>query len=302
MRELLTPKQVARAIGVSEASLKRWCDKGLIPATRTAGGHRRLPLAGVMEYLRRSNRDVIRPEVLGLPSTSGMSDKTLDRAAVRLAESLLEGDEHRVRATLIDLYLASHTIEAISDKVIAPAFRELGERWESGECEVYQERRACEITLRALYYLGAALPPPAENAPVALGATINPDWYSIALTTGELLLRSLGWNALSLGPCVPPSSIGAALRSIRPRLLWLSVSYVADEDEFVEAYEQLFAVAAEERTAVAIGGRALTASLRQRIRFSAHCDNFSHLVSFVETLHRSKSEGNGASAQPTAAG
>jgi predicted site-specific integrase-resolvase len=30
-RGLLTPKQVARAIGVSESSLKRWCDKGVLP-------------------------------------------------------------------------------------------------------------------------------------------------------------------------------------------------------------------------------------------------------------------------------
>ena len=53
--QLLSPKQVARALGVSESSLKRWCDKGLIPTERTAGGHRRLPLAGVLDFLVRSD-------------------------------------------------------------------------------------------------------------------------------------------------------------------------------------------------------------------------------------------------------
>ena len=35
--EDLSPKQVALALGVSEASLKRWCDKGFLDSTRTAG-------------------------------------------------------------------------------------------------------------------------------------------------------------------------------------------------------------------------------------------------------------------------
>ncbi len=50
MKQLLTPKQVARAIQVSESSIKRWCDRGTIPAEYTAGGHRRIPLA---ELVRR---------------------------------------------------------------------------------------------------------------------------------------------------------------------------------------------------------------------------------------------------------
>ena len=38
MNELVSPKQVAHAMGVSESSLKRWCDQGLIPTVRTAAG------------------------------------------------------------------------------------------------------------------------------------------------------------------------------------------------------------------------------------------------------------------------
>jgi excisionase family DNA binding protein len=65
MKELITPKQVARAIGVSESSLKRWCDRGLIPTVRTAGGHRRLPISGVLSYLRETGHEMVRPELLG---------------------------------------------------------------------------------------------------------------------------------------------------------------------------------------------------------------------------------------------
>ncbi|MBV9958343.1 MAG: helix-turn-helix domain-containing protein, partial [Acidobacteria bacterium] len=37
----LTSSEAARLLGVSEASVKRWADSGLLPALKTAGGHRR---------------------------------------------------------------------------------------------------------------------------------------------------------------------------------------------------------------------------------------------------------------------
>ena len=71
MNEFVTPKQVARAIQVSESSVKRWCDKGVIPTQKTAGGHRRIQLAGLVRFLRESGQVLARPEVIGLPATTG---------------------------------------------------------------------------------------------------------------------------------------------------------------------------------------------------------------------------------------
>ena len=42
MKPLLSPKELADAIGVSESSIKRWVDNGEIQATKTSGGHRRI--------------------------------------------------------------------------------------------------------------------------------------------------------------------------------------------------------------------------------------------------------------------
>ena len=71
MHEPLSPKQVARAIQVSESSIKRWCDKGVIPTKYTAGGHRRIPLGGLMDFLRSTKHTIAQPEILGLPATTG---------------------------------------------------------------------------------------------------------------------------------------------------------------------------------------------------------------------------------------
>ena len=78
--ELLTPSQVAQAIGVSEASVKRWCNKGLLASFRTIGLHRRLPIDVVIQFIRSSGRPLLRPELIGLPPATGQGQTVLPRA------------------------------------------------------------------------------------------------------------------------------------------------------------------------------------------------------------------------------
>jgi len=61
-----SPKQVAQALQVSESSVKRWCDRGVIRTDRTHGGHRRIPLEYLMEFLESTNRRIVDPDAIGL--------------------------------------------------------------------------------------------------------------------------------------------------------------------------------------------------------------------------------------------
>ena len=285
MRKLLTPKQVARAIGVSEASLKRWCDRELIATQRTAGGHRRIPLSAVVEFVRSSEHQVIAPEALGLPATSGKTEAVLDRAVPRLCEALVTGHEENVRAVLFDLYLADHTIAAIGDKVVRPAFREVGHGWEAGDVEVYQEHRGTEIMLRALHSLAAALTPPAADAPLAVGGTIVGDPYRLPITLIELTLREHGWRAQSLGPNHPVATLINAVKTMRPQLLWLSVSWFRARDEFAREFADVSATCRDHHVPLIVGGEALTdAALREQLSYTAYCDSLAHLEGFLETF------------------
>ena len=168
MKDLLTPRQVARAIHVSESSVKRWCDKGVIPAKYTPGGHRRIEISAFLAFIRASNYELVDPGVVGLPATSGRTCWVIQRAAENLTEVLVQGDDEKCRGILLDLFLAEHGIAKICDEVFAPAFEEIGNRWESGDAEVFQERRACQIALRALHEFRSFIPspPPAGTAGV----------------------------------------------------------------------------------------------------------------------------------------
>lgn len=283
MRDLLTPKQVSRAIDVSESSVKRWCDKGVIPTHYTAGGHRRIAMSSLIEFLREGNHQLVNPEALGLPPTSGQSTRVVHRAREQVIEALIAGDDRRCRQIAIDLYLAEHSISVICDDVFAAAFRKIGDLWACGDAEIYQERRGCEITLRLLHELRAILPAPPPDAPLAIGGTTSGDLYSLSTTMAELVLRDAKWNAVSLGDNLPMETLSAAIRKHRPQLFWLSCSHIADQRAFLSGYRELYDDFGLE-VAFVVGGYALTEEIRQQMKYSAYCDNMQHLEGFAQTL------------------
>jgi len=287
MQQSLTSKQVARALEVSESSIKRWCDKGVLPVTYTAGGHRRISMNGLIEFLRSSKHELARPELLGLPATSGQSIRVLDRAAVQICNALLEGDEEGCRRIAIDLYLAEHSISRICSEVFAKAFDEIGRQWECGDAEVYQERRGCTIIGRVLGELRSFLAAPAPDAPIAIGGAPSGDPYNLGTTMAELVLREAGWNAVSLGDNLPFETLAAAIKEHRPRLFWMSVSHVDSRDHFLQGYSDLYETFGLD-VAFAVGGRALDEELRKEMKYAAYCDNFEHLEAFARTLYASE--------------
>ena len=70
--KLLTPKDLADAIGASESSLRRWVDSGRVKMSRTAGGHRRIPLAEAIRFIRETHATVVRPDLLGLGDVASL--------------------------------------------------------------------------------------------------------------------------------------------------------------------------------------------------------------------------------------
>ncbi len=283
MKELLTPKQVAQAIQVSESSVKRWCDKGVIPTRYTAGGHRRIPLGGLMDFLKAKNFAIVEPELLGLPPVRAATPQTVGQAAVLLSEALLRGDEQQCRQIIVDLYLAEHSVASLCDQVMGQAFHMIGDRWECGEAEVYQERRGCEIALRVLHEIRRYLPVPDREAPIAIGGSPEGDLYKLSTTMAELVLRDAGWRATSLGNNLPFRTLAAAIEEHHPRILWLSCSHIEHPSRFADSYSELYDNYGMD-VAFVLGGRALTDLLRKRIKYAAYCDTMQHLESCAQAL------------------
>ncbi|MFM8584540.1 MAG: helix-turn-helix domain-containing protein, partial [Planctomycetaceae bacterium] len=253
MEDLVTPRQVAKAIDVSESSVKRWCDRGIIPSVKTAGGHRRIPISSVMTYLRSTSQPLVSPEVLGLPAAVGRTAWVLTRARDEVVKALLAGDESKTRQILFDLWLGGRSVALIGDDVIAPAFEKIGEGWSCSEVDIYQERRAIEIMLRILFELRLGTPP-GDPGKLAIGGTTSGDNYSLPTTLVEVVLQAAGWTARSMGNSVPPQSFATAIEHTRPRLFWLSVSASQSADEFLHGLSLIEQACLATGTKLVVGG------------------------------------------------
>lgn len=272
-------------MGVSESSLKRWVDKGLIQAEKTGGGHRRLHLDSVLNYARNAGKSITRPELIGLPEGLGSTSLNGNSANHEFEKALASGDETTARRIVLDLYMNNTSVATICDTVIAPAFQSIGDMWQCGSMEVYEERRACETCSRVIHELRRAVGTGKIDGPIAMGGTLDGDPYTLAACMSELVLRDCGWRANSLGNMLPFDTLCKALERDRPRLMWLSVTSIRDVDRFVAGFNVLFDTATSYGAVIAVGGQALSADIRRLLRYTTHCDNFRHLEAFATTLN-----------------
>jgi methanogenic corrinoid protein MtbC1 len=128
------------------------------------------------------------------------------------------------------------------------------------------------------------MPDVPANGPLAIGGAPEGDQYSLPTQIVELVLRESGWRTMNLGANLPLETVAAAVAQHKPRMLWLSVSHLANEDRFVDDFRKLSKNLPGE-TVVVIGGRALTDQLRPRLDYTGHCDNMQQLASFASALH-----------------
>jgi len=112
------------------------------------------------------------------------------------------------------------------------------------------------------------LPTPPPGAPQAIG--LYTGWRSLFAPRDDAGdRRSTSWLARqSYGCGLPADTLVDAMRTVRPRVLWLSVSTFEAEQRFLADYATLYGAAQELGVAVLVGGRMLTGELRARIQYS----------------------------------
>lgn len=285
MSQFFSPKEVAQAIGVSESSMKRWVDKGLIEASKTAGGHRRVQLDAVLDFLRRSGKQLENPVAIALPEGCGMDmPADIHQAREQFQKALIAGEEVVARRIAIDVFISGFSVAEMCDQMITPTFHEIGNMWQCGDVKVYEERQACEVCQRTIHELRRAVKQAGADQPLALGGTLDGDPYTIATSLAELVLRDIGWRAQSLGNMLPFEAIRSSIIEKQPKLFWISVTTIRDPHRFVADFNLLFDVAQSVGTSLVAGGQGLTTEIRQQIRYSHFSDNYGHLESFGRNL------------------
>jgi len=283
LHSLISPKQAARALGVSESSLKRWCDDGKINVSRTPGGHRKMSAADLFDFVRNSDAPLAAPEIIGLPKTIGKKTLDINEVRTELTKALLSADEATVQQLAFDALINQTPIHQLFDDVLAPAMHEIGRQWECNEVDIYQERMGCEIIIRLLHQVRSLIPVANKNY-VAIGGTLSDDSYAIPTAMVELILRNQGVNATSMGTSIPGDSIVSAIENLKPQLVWLSASHIANREKFEHEFQLVSDCCDQNNVLFLIGGIVLDAQIRKQLNYSFFGDTMKHLDTFAKSL------------------
>lgn len=260
MPQFISPKELAQAIGASESSLKRWADDGHLEVSRTAGGHRRIPIAEAVRFVRSRGMRVLRPDVLGFGPNLGVVEQTSSLASPegRLTEYLMTGRLAESYALINGLYLEGLSIAEIADGPIASAMSQIGELWHHSSEGILIEHRATEACIHAINMLRAVIEPENDNPLTAVGCSLEKDPYTLATLVAAAVVSEQGFHATNLGANLPIDVLRNEIDANDPTLVWISFNVPIESMDVVNDLVQIADVLGDHGGLLVIGGRETT--------------------------------------------
>ncbi len=237
-QKLLSSAEVARILGVTSGSVKRWADLGLLRCARTAGSQRRFDPVEVERFLK-DRTGTVQPD--HGPDVDGW-----------LELLLADDDFHPLLTTLFSERARLGAWWKVTES-LAAVLEEIGERWVEGSLSILEEHVATERLQRALARVAEQLPP-RPGAPRILLTTAEKEEHTLGLSLAELVVREHGWPVLWAGRRVPISEIVAYVASGSVDAVAVSASAVADPGDLLAQTERLGAICRAGEVHLALGG------------------------------------------------
>ncbi|MBI1337446.1 MAG: helix-turn-helix domain-containing protein [Phycisphaera sp.] len=263
MSQLLTTRDLAEAIGVSESSLRRWVDDGVIQAFRTAGGHRRITLDEAIRFIRESGTPLVNPVKIGLPTLPRDHQGYTVDPTETLLNALMVGDDEHAIGIVMTYFLSGKPIATLFDGPIRATMTRLGELWKHNERGILIEHRATDTFIRALSRIRLSIKNPPADAPVAIGCAPGNDPYFIPTMMAACIFADNGVRDINLGPQTPTQTLIHGIEENQARAAWLSISTEFEQDQLERDLTPLIASTAKLGCQLVIGGRNAPTQLRK---------------------------------------
>ncbi len=239
---------VARRTGISADLIRMWEKRyRVVRPGRTSGGRRAYTDADVekLRLLREATLGGRRiSDVAGLstPELRAMILEDVTTTAVRppspagpgslepaaLIQDCLTAvrsmDAERLQV-LVMRTLSSFSLDALVEDLLAPLFRRIGEEWEAGRLEVFQEHLATSVTRTVLMHI---LSTQRSGGHAIVLSTPSGQSHEIGLMFAAMVAASAGWRVVYLGPDLPAEEIAKAARLGRARVV--AISLVASDE------------------------------------------------------------------------
>jgi methanogenic corrinoid protein MtbC1 len=271
MKRSYSTAELAKMWDVSESTIKRWADAGLLRCSKTAGGHRKFDLNAILDFQNRSGlvgkAAVIERE---LADTDGdlerlLSASDFDELARRYKQAALSGKSQAASAMLRRAYLHGVSLAKIGEAIIRPAMFEVGELWRTGKIQVLDEHLATFATLRGIRELQSVAANSNGSGKLAIVGCSEGEFHCVGASLVHCLLEAEGWKVINLGQHTPLISLADAVPRFTPSVICLSLTMVDHIECVSRDYERLSRVALKHRARVVMGGAALEdAGVRER--------------------------------------
>lgn len=132
----------------------------------------------------------------------------------------LVGESHQAVRFALDLLDAGIPEEAVITDLLAPAQRQVGERWHQNTLSVADEHLATGAAESTLHALGDATA--AGGTGLVVVACAEGDWHAIAAHMLSEQLRSRGVNVAFLGASTPTDQVARFVERYRPDAIAVS--------------------------------------------------------------------------------
>lgn len=283
MADLVTPRQAAKLLGVSESTVRRWCDAEMVATTRTTGGHRRIHRRALLAFARDRGMEVLDTAPLTTAGRGGRLPGPGELSA-RFYEHLVGHGDTELRQLAVGIVERTGDSAGLCDDIIAPAMHRVGEDWSTGRLRIFREHAATQRVTAAISDLARQVSALEPEAPIAICAALSGDPYALPPAMCGLVLSSVGYRVTGLGPNTPAAEILEAAVELSATLIAVSIS---TEPSSSDELESLCVRANEHDVRVALGGRLLTAELRRQLEPDFFGDTMAHLASYAKRLIQS---------------
>lgn len=264
----LTTQRAAQLLKAHESSVKRWCNAETLACTYTPGGHRRIPLDGLLQFAQQQDLpcSLLKMQPFEEDVWQGInqiwSDETFD-SLITLGYTLLEAGHGDLFIPLLEFALEMDIpLPSLLDRLLSPVVHRIGDAWHNGALTVGDEHRMTEFVRDSLYALMYTLPSrPSRNAiprPVAVVGCGRTETHNLGALMIRLLLKTLGWSVVYLGGSVPTEDL--VLQQIKHKATLVCVSFappqaIPEALHTIRMLEQWYD--AENPYRLALGGKGL---------------------------------------------
>lgn len=283
----LTTKEVARLCKVSDATVKRWEEAGLLRSERTNGGHRRFRADEIARFQRESGLGLKQQhgETSVIGSVTHRRRTKKSHSTSSLYHSLVAGREDESANILINACLRGAPLTQVFDEMITEAMKRIGDLWCAGELTIAQEHLATRTLITAVQKLRGTVPVPEPIGMLAMCCGFEADYHELAAQLAQMTLESIGWEVLNFGPNTPLYALVDEVLQHSPEIVCISSSVMNDIERTARDYKEFRAKIERLNVSVVLGGRVFEDErIRRRFPCELFAKSFSDVLEFAGKL------------------